>query len=143
MQKVPKEELLEKFLQIFDLICGHTCCDVGCCCYLTIDGHRKNYPHDLIFLLNQLLFDAFRLKDMHHRLQRVWKEIDFLQIVPKIICEFMYSYLSNKRSPTIILFWKKNPCPTQLFKTLRFYFWKKTLKNWVKIEKSGYFQNLL
>ena len=54
-----------------------------------------------------------------------------------------YSYLSNKRSPTIILFGK-------IFQALRSYqrpcvylFLKKLLKNWVKIEKIGYFQKLL
>ena len=56
----------------------------------------------------------------------------------------LYSSLSNKRSPTIFLYEKNIPGPTQLLKTLRlFIFEKKSLKNWVKIEKRGYFQKLL
>ena len=56
----------------------------------------------------------------------------------------MYFYLCNKRIPTIIFFWENISGPTQLLKTLCLYiFWQKTIKNWVKIEKSGYFQKLL
>ena len=55
-----------------------------------------------------------------------------------------YSYLSNKRSPTIILSGKNIPGPTQLLKTLRLpIFEKNHWKNWVKIEISCFFQKLL
>ena len=54
-----------------------------------------------------------------------------------------YSYVSNKRRATFILF-------EEIFQALRSYsrpyvylFLKKTLKIWVKIEKSGYFQQFL
>ena len=54
-----------------------------------------------------------------------------------------YSYVSNKRRATFILF-------EEIFQALRsysrpydYFFWKKSLKIWVKIEKSGYFQQFL
>ena len=57
--------------------------------------------------------------------------------------QLRYSYLSIKRSPTIILFGK-------IFQALHIYqrpyvylFLKKIMENWAKIEKSGYFQKLL
>ena len=54
-----------------------------------------------------------------------------------------FKYLSNKRSPATILLGKYSR-PYAVIKDPTFtYFWKKSWKNWVKIEKSGYFQKLL
>ena len=69
---------------------------------------------------------------------------------------FLYSYLSNKRSPTIdnnrhrfytaLIFGRPGTQGYHSVKRITIYvarFWKKSLKNWVKIKKRGYFQKLL
>ena len=55
----------------------------------------------------------------------------------------LYFYLSNKRIPTIIIFGKIFQALSSYQRPSFIYFWKKSLKNWVKIKKDGYFQKLL
>ena len=50
-----------------------------------------------------------------------------------------YSYISNKRSPTIILFGKKIPGPTQLLKTLRLFIFENIIEKLGENQKKWLF----
>ena len=53
-----------------------------------------------------------------------------------------YSYVSNKRSPTIILFWEKSSDSMQLLKTLRLFIFEKIwLKLLTKLKKLRHLLN--